>query len=309
MRDREKARAHELVLALRSFHANERALPGIQNPANETAFVEQLLESVRRVRYVAVINTRDVSPARADPASLLFDPIKAAIHHHRRGNFDEACWLVFLSVHFGRHVHDEWRLCADVYGGLGAKRWDWTTICANAASFRTWLTANGGKLKGRRFGNHRKYESLDASSQNGTADVFSTYVQWVNPPRTHQGMINDCRTAVGGSDPQLMFDKLYDSMNGVVRFGRTAKFDYLTMLGKLQLAPIEPRIPYMTGATGPMRGARLLLCEGTSGSVSSQAADEIMVRLGATLRVGMQELEDALCNWQKSPDKFKPFRG
>jgi hypothetical protein len=283
-------------------------LPGIQNPSNEAAFVEQLLESIHRVRYVSVINSRDVSPARADPASPLFDPIKAAIHHHRRGSSDEACWLVFLSVHFGRHVYDGWRLCAEVYGGLGEKLWDWLAITANPGSFRTWLAANEVKLKGHRFGNHRKYESLRASTPNGTAAVLCTYVQWVGPTRNHQGMIDDGRGAVG-SDPKLMFDNLYESMNAVARFGRTAKFDYLTMLGKLQLAPIQPGIPYMKGATGPLSGAKLLLCGGTSGSLSWRSADEIMVRLGESLGVGMQVLEDALCNWQKSPDKFKPFRG
>jgi hypothetical protein len=272
------------------------------------AFVQQLLESIRRVRYVAVISSRDLSPARADPSSLLFDPIKAAIHHHRQGNLDEACWLIFLSVHFGRHVRDAWRLTGDVYGGLGETLWDWPTISANPANFRMWLAASEGKLKGRRFGNHRKYESLDASSANGTAAVFSTYVRWVDPARNHEGMIDDCRSAVG-SGPERMFDNLYESMKTVARFGRTGRFDYLTMLGKLQLAPIEPGIPYMNGATGPLRGAKLLLCGDVSGSLSWQSADEIMVRLGNALGVGMQVMEDALCNWQKSPDRFKPFRG
>jgi hypothetical protein len=38
------------------------------------------------------------------------------------------------------------------------------------------------------------------------------------------------------SDPRKAFDFLFHSMDSVVAFGRTAKFDYLTMLGKLGLA-------------------------------------------------------------------------
>jgi hypothetical protein len=295
-------------VALHSFHANERALLGIQTLANEVAFVEQLLESIHRVDYISVINNRDVSPARADPTSQLFDPIKGAIHHHRLGNLDEACWLVFLSVHFGRHRQDGWRLCADVYGGLGKKRWDWATIIAKPGTVRAWLAANQQNFSGRRFGNHRKYESLNAASPNGTAEAVSSYVTWVNPTRNHQGMIDDCRKSVG-NDPKLMFDYLYRSMDAVARFGRTAKFDYLTMLGKLQLAPIEPGIPYMSGATGPLAGARLLLEGSRSAPLSWQSGDAITTRLGACLGVGMQVIEDALCNWQKSPNTFKPFRG
>jgi len=38
---------------------------------------------------------------------------------------------------------------------------------------------------------------------------------------------------------------------------------------------------------------------------------EGLVQLEAELQIpmGMQVLEDALCNWQKSPDLFVPFRG
>ena len=32
-------------------------------------------------------------------------------------------------------------------------------------------------------------------------------------------------------------------------------------------------------------------------------------QLDEVLNVGMQVLEDALCNWQKSPNDFVPFRG
>ena len=37
--------------------------------------------------------------------------------------------------------------------------------------------------------------------------------------------------------------------------------------------------------------------------------DRWLVELNNELKVGMQVLEDSLCNWQKSPEKFKPFRG
>jgi hypothetical protein len=34
-----------------------------------------------------------------------------------------------------------------------------------------------------------------------------------------------------------------------------------------------------------------------------------LIELDADLKVGMQVLEDALCNWQKSPAHFERFRG
>ena len=34
-----------------------------------------------------------------------------------------------------------------------------------------------------------------------------------------------------------------------------------------------------------------------------------VIKSRLNLPFSMQILEDAVCNWQKSPDKFKPFRG
>ena len=233
--------------------------------------------------------------------------------HHRQGNIDEAFWLVFLSVHFGKNRRTGWRLARDVYGALGtAPIWDWSRVSGDPQAFRRWLAAHRATLEGadgvvRHFGNHRKYQSLDAHSASGTGAAVESYVSWVAPSRTHQQLIQHDENAAG-PDPRAVFDYLYKSMDAVASFGRTAKFDYLTMVGKLDLATIEPGSTYMTGATGPLTGARLLF--GRRKAVASDL-DARLVQLDAhlKLRFGMQILEDGLCNWQKSPKKFVPFRG
>jgi hypothetical protein len=235
--------------------------------------------------------------------------LKAAILHHRDGEIEEAFWLVFLFVHFGRHFRAGWRYAREVYGKLGGPgRWDWASTSADLPGFRAWLNDHQADLKAeglpRGFGNHRKYESLDAYGPNGTGAVVESYVNWVNPPRTHQELMNQALRQ-GEGDPKRAFDILYKSMEAVSRFGRTARFDYLTMVAKLGLALIEPPSTYMAGATGPVRGARLLL--GTNENAAT--LDRWLAELNIELKVGMQVLEDALCNWQKSPEVFTPFRG
>ena len=121
-------------------------------------------------------------------------------------------------------------------------------------------------------------------------------------------LIQDAHRQVG-QHPQEAFDHLYRSMGSVMSFGRTAKFDYLSMVGKLGLAPIEPGSTYLTGATGPLSGARLLFGGSKTSALNRSELDTWLIQLGADLSVGMQVLEDALCNWQKSPAKFIPFRG
>lgn len=203
---------------------------------------------MRRVRFIAVLRTRKLSYRRADPSDGLFDPLRAAILHQRVGHIEEAFWLVFLSVHFGRHHSAGWRYAREVYGRLGdIARWDWTSISADPRAFRAWLDAHQGELKSGRvsggFGNHRKYQSLDGRSATGTGAAVESYIGWVGPPRTHQELIAQALERSGG-DPRRAFDDLYRAMRAVASFDRTARFDYLTMLSKLGLAPIEPGSVY-----------------------------------------------------------------
>ncbi len=313
MRPPDRDRAQQLENGLLAFSRNTRRLPGIRARARRLAFVEQLLESIRRVQYVSVVRSRQVSAGRADPNDELFDPLLAAILYQNQGLFDEAFWLVFLFVHFGKHARSGWLYAREIYGALGSgARWDWARTSSNPSEFRQWLAAHQEELKPKGvphgFGNHRKYESLDAHSARGTGAVVESYVRWVGPPRTHQELMKTaCDQAAG--DPRKAFDLLYHSMDTVVSFGRTARFDYLAMIGKLGLAPIEPGSAYVHSSTGPLRGARLLFGGNNTAPLSGADLDAWLVELGNELGVGMQVLEDALCNWQKSPEKFKPFRG
>jgi hypothetical protein len=76
------------------------------------------------------------------------------------------------------------------------------------------------------------------------------------------------------------------------------------MIGKLELAHIEPNIAYIKSSTGPKAGAALMFDE-----MSGSKLETLTLQLGESLDLNMQVMEDALCNWQKSPHSFKPFRG
>jgi hypothetical protein len=309
-RDRERARNYEETLL--RFDAETRRLPGIRDGEMRSVYLEQLVESLRRIEYVRFLREEDFDPRRADPHTEIFDPLRAAVFHIRNRNFDEAFWLIFLFVHFGKHSKDGWRLIRDIYGCLGGEPWTWQRITVNRGAFRRWLAQNEDRLRNdgisRRFGNHRKYESLSATSPSGTAAAIESYIEWVSPPRTHQELIQQAHQQVG-QNPRDGFDFLYRSMSVVKRFGRLAKFDYLTMLEKLGLAPIEPGSAYLGEATGPRSGARLLFTGDPNASVSGGELDVLLGQLDAELHVGMQVLEDSLCNWQKSPNRFISFRG
>jgi len=307
VRPRDLKLAQRIDTELVAFDRTTRPLPGVRKAARREAFREQLLESIHRTRFIQIIRKRPISDRRANPNDELFDPLKAAILQQRQGNIEEAFWLVFLFVHFGMHLRGGWRYVREIYGRTGEGRaWDWASTSQNVLEFRDWLHTNQTYLKrpGAGFGNHRKRESLDARSPTGTGAVVESYIQWVNPPRSHQQLVAETLARNNG-DAKAAFDDLYQSMDAVARFGRLGRFDYLAMVGKLELAPISPGSPYLKGSSGPFKGAQLLF--GNDGP-----ADELdgwATELGEKLGLGMQVVEDALCNWQKSPDSFVPFRG
>ncbi len=310
MRPRDRELAAHLCRGLDAYERHERPLPGIAVGAAREVLIEQFLSSVHRVEYAKRLTVTNLSPCRMDPKDDRFDPLKAAVLHSRAGNSEEAFWLVFLSVHFGKHGAGGWRYLREVYGRLGAaQRWDWARVSEAPEKFRSWLDAHKERLRRKGvaggFGNHRKYESLDGLSPNGTGAVVASYVRWVLGSGSHSELVKSAMLEAKGNGRRA-FDVLYRAMAAsVLRFGRLARFDYLAMLGKLGLAGIEPGSTYLNGATGPLRGARLLFGVTANHSVLNGWLGE----LDDELQVGMQVMEDALCNWQKSPSVFEPFRG
>lgn len=309
MRPSDIKRAAALEAKLLQFDSSVETLLGIKSSAARGVLVEQMIESLRRIEFVHVVRYNDIDDRRADPSSPLFDPMRAAALKLRKGERDEAFWLVFLATHFGKHAKHGWGLARAVYGGSDGVVWTWKRVSQHVGSFRDWLARNEAALKARyAFSNHRKYQSLSAHSGAGTGAVIASYVAWVSPPRTHHQMIQDIHKKVG-QDPKVVFDFLYKSMDAVTGFGRLGKFDHLTMLGKLGIAPIEPGSAYLVGATGPLQGARLLFANDTKASMIPRELDARLIKLDSYIGVGMQVLEDSLCNWQKSPKKFVSFRG
>ena len=303
MRPPQRDLAARLDARLLSYHEKVRPLPGIQAPDARLSFLEQILDSVHRVSYPLVLKSRKLSARRTDPEDELFDPLMAAIIRQGEGNLEEAFWLVFLFVLFGKSHKTGWQLTRAVYAGSGP-RWDWTTTSGNPRAFREWLRANQGHLMSLGgTGNHRRYLSLDADYRAGVGEAVETYVAWVARRGLHSRLIERALVQAKG-DRQAAFHALYRSLTSVASFGRLARFDYLCMLATLRLAEIAPGSTYLQGSTGPLKGARRLFA--VNGGPSQ--LDAWLMELDGELRVGAQVLEDALCNWQKSPLAFKPVR-
>lgn len=308
MRQADIDRVNEISSRLIKFDAERHELKGIETDERRLSLVRQMIDSLHRIEYVRRLKERDIAPERTDPNSDLFDPLKAAVLHLKAGNIDEAAWLIFLSTHFGFHRKEGWLSTRMVYGALGGGQpWTWARISANPSEFRAWFTTNAANLSTVVFGNHRKYESIRIDAAENLADTVESYVAWIGANRGHALLFSQICDS-HGEDPRSTFDALYKSME-VARFGRTGRFDYLTMMSKIGLWDIDPPHPYFGTATGPVDGAKLLLTGSKTGAVRRSNLSALVVELGDFLGLNMQVMEDSLCNWQKSPARYLPFRG
>lgn len=303
-------RTDDIVVALAAYEKDHGPLPGLVTASRRSTWVAQMISSLRRIEFIRLLNTQNINPNRLDPHHPLFDPLKGAALLGRKGSIDEAVWITFIATHFGKHVTDGWKLASKVMGSFGqGPIWDLATYTAQPAQFDAMLVSNGAALKDKsasgRFSNHRQYQSKNPKTISA---VFSSFHAW----QFAQGGVTAKVQAIHkthGQNPADVFDQLYRSLKPVFGFGRLGNFDFLTMLAKLNLAPIYAGSTYLVGATGPLAGAKLLFHNSTAFPVSPASIGGQVDQMDDYLGVGKQVLEDSLCNWQKSPDHYVYFKG
>ncbi|MGB3486951.1 MAG: hypothetical protein WBA62_02485 [Xanthobacteraceae bacterium] len=305
-----KDRSTELLAGLSRFESENNPLLGIVDAACRETLIAQMISSLRRVEYINVLVSASLDADRCVPTSRLFDPIRGAALLSRKGEFDEAVWMTFVATHFGKHSRDGWKLAANVMGSFGkGPVWTAAQYSRDQQDFENMLEASQSRLsdpnQSGRFSNHRQYQSKDAAT---IARVFRTFYEWQFKEGGFAAKVRSIHRAVG-QEPTQTFDQLYKSMKTVFGFGRLGNFDFLTMIGKLQLAPIVPGSVYLQGATGPLAGAKLLFHGNREFQVGAQTLGRKVDALDEYLNVGKQVLEDSMCNWQKSPATYVYFKG
>jgi hypothetical protein len=274
-------------------YQNTHPLPGLNTRNSRERFAEKLVHSELKLRALSM---RKFSGS-ANPHKKDFHPLKAIVDLFENGQRDEAVWLAFLSTHFGGP--DARKTIGLFYGKFGKGRWDWETVRVNPDEIRLWMTSRPKKVKRLRFANHRKYETNNPTNPVGTAAVIYSFWEWVN--RNGQSLPYEALRSVAKSNksPERGFEQAYLKLD-VNRFGRTAKFDFLCLLGSLKILDVSPPHCYLATATGPKSGALLMVTGKKSGRVTAEVEATIR-ELQKHLGVPVEVMEDALCGWQKRP--------
>lgn len=254
----------------------------------------QLIASMKRISYFQVLSNRDINYRRTDPQDPIFDPVRAILYLKDR-NYDEACWLTFLLVYTAENYQSNWNFMRQLYGGVN-ETLTWDVARNNSHIFPRLADMLSTSQQRPKFGNHRKYEFF-----NRLPKVFDSYIDMVKAHNGHEKLFRQTNL----NNEKEHFKWLFSTVeNNICSFGRLSTFDYLSMMYKTGLANIEADCCYIVGSTGPKDGAKLLF-----GIFSDNQLDSYAMGLADYLEIGYQEMEDALCNWQKSPSIFHPYTG
>jgi hypothetical protein len=282
----------ELERRLKEFQ-DEHNLPGLRRKQDRGRFIDELMCSRKRVG----MERMRVFPGSKDPADEEFYPPRSIRDLFRKGELDEAVWLTFLYIHFGRK-EESVRL---FYGKFGEGHWSWEKVRRDPRSVQTWMRAHGERVKELKFGNHRKYESNDPNKRVGTHAVIDSFVKWARRNGDGSPFKALAKFVTNGKRPEDAFDEIFDAFD-VLRFGRTAKFDFLCLLGNLGILRVSPGHCYLRGATGPRTGA-ILMVTGVRTKRLGREVETRIAELQEYLGVSAEAMEDALCNWQKEDNQ------
>jgi hypothetical protein len=255
---------------------------GIQQSQRDVArFAEHLKRSERKnMAWKRYLQNLDKG---SDPTILWW-----ITEAHKSGDYNEALWRGFLAGHFGSDK-DGYESAARLLCAFGDKPvWTWERVSLDLVTFRQWLTDYKEDLATLKFANHRKYES---KKPDELFKVLNDFIKWVKiSGRTPWQAFAVTET----NAPEAQFDSLYKSLKDVWRFGRTARFDMLHLLGDLGILSIKPGSCYLIGSTGPLKGAQKLW-----GKQRPKQLSDLADQTARLLGIPMNVFEDALCNWQK----------
>ncbi len=286
---------YSVILAndITEYLTNEGLSYGLSRISYEVLAM-QIIESMKRVKYFNAVSNRDIDTRRLDPQDTIFDPVRAILYLKDR-NYDEACWLTFLLVYTAENYQSNWNFLRQLYSGVDEKlTWE---VASNNTQILPRLADNLINSQNKpKFGNHAKFKTL-----RDIPRVLEDYINFVKVNGGHYNLfINNSL-----EDPKEHFRMLFPVIRrNIHSFGRLSTFDYLSMLSKTGLVKVEADNCHIVGSTGPKDGAKLIF-----GSFSDKQLDSYAMGLADHLEIGYQEMEDALCNWQKSPNVFYTYKG
>lgn len=258
----------------------------------------QTNDSIKRIEIYQLYKERALK-AEEQSSSYFHTFVPFVLCQRPSLSSEDKAWFLYLATYFGKSAKSKWELFKRAAFDLDNNLISVSTVLRDREKYYRHLH-HIDFFRNATFSNHRKYTVKKLEGYNGfikSANHFLDNLLMFVPP-------ND-----------ISFDEMYRLSLEIPNFGRMAAFDFTASFCKCDLNVEEPKSMYLINSTGPLAGLGDFLAL----SGKKIFSKEEKVKLGNNLLnwflsnshiyMVAQVLEDAICNWQKSPRKYVRYFG
>lgn len=276
----------DIESGLLAFHRNRHNLPGIASDDGLKRVTSLMTSAVNSFRALTETEGCLLGVDVADPSEIDFNPMAAAAWYHFRQETDEACWLLFLRSYIGRHVKQNWNLLRAIYGGsTDGKEWTWKQVSKDGEIFRDWLLHHqDGLAKNGSMGEAHKYVAFTSEKASKMGRDIQSYIRWVKSEGSHQELLTKS-VNISKEQPAVAFHHLYQSMIEQVKVKKSINFNYLSLIGAIGLARVEPEKPYLNDLLFSKIGARWLFGSDKTNKIPTNELNDMVISLARHLEI------------------------
>lgn len=257
----------------------------------------QTLDSIRRVEIYRIYKYK-AEKADLSDQSYFSTSTPFILGQRKSLSLNSRTWIVYLATYFGKSNKSRWSLFKKA-AFKGERLIQFEDIKEDKSSYFD-ILERADFFKDTSYSNHRKYTKKSLIGNKGVFHSMDHVIDNIN---------------LFSSEQQKEFDTIYKGALKIPNFGRMAAFDFTSSLSKCELNVSEPLSMYHKDSTGPMNALEEIL----NLTRKSDRSKNARIRLGNDLLNWFrsnsdiyfiaQVLEDAICNWQKSPHYYIRYFG
>lgn len=257
----------------------------------------QTFDSIRRIQIYKIY--RDKAFVAAKNELAFYHTSNPFILAQRPDlNIKDKIWILYLATYFGKSNKSKWVLFNRSSFRVNQSLITFTQIRKSPEIYYEYLNSID-LFEGTKFSNHRKYTKKSLNGSKGLINSMNFMIENMEEFNRKQ---------------KITFSEFYKLSHKIPGFGRLASFDFTSTMAKCELNVEQPLSMYANNSTGPLKGLFLLLSV-TKNSTSHQDQIDLSEKLtcwflnNSHIFMVAQVLEDAICNWQKSPIHYERYFG
>lgn len=259
------------------------------------------LQTIDSIRRISIYKTYRKKAEQAEAQNLPYSHTSNPFTLSQRDSLslNSKAWYIYLATYFGKSDTSNWKLFNNAVFREDGTLIDLESILENREEYFDYLRSFDF-FKETKYSNHRKYIAKSLDGDRGVLRSMDYFLDNIND--------------FACSDP-TDFHLVYKKSHKIPNFARMGAFDFTSSLCKCNLNIKDPESMYLEGSTGPLKALKDMLK--LSGLNKSSKAEQISFgnellnwfMENSDIEIAAQVIEDAICNWQKSPNHYERYFG